>query len=193
MTTPLSCKPGYYCPGGLAQRCPPGTYNNRSGISLRNSCVDCTPGMFCPGYGNINPQGYCKEGFYCQGGASSITPNGSHPLYPLNGLCPAGRYCPMGTPSPIKCPRGKFGNKTGARTDIECYPCTPGSYCDVAGITAPTGPCAEGWYCPDGHLNTVSTPQNFTCWVGHFCPPGTALPMECEGGTHLYFSIHCFV
>ena len=182
MTRPVECKPGYFCPGGTTMRCPPGTYNNQTGSSLSGACIDCIQGMFCPGQGNIMPYGICQIGYYCQGGASSKAPNTSHPRYPLNGPCPPGYYCPAGTAAPVKCPRGTYRNNTGARYQSECLPCKPGSYCQTYGLTSPTNLCLEGWYCPDQYNNTESTPHNFTCPVGHYCPNGTALPKECETG-----------
>lgn len=182
MTEPINCKPGFYCPGGHEQPCPPGTYNNRTGLSVDGACMDCIQGMFCPGLGNENPYGFCKEGYYCQGGAASMAPNQSHPRYPLNGPCPAGHYCPEGISAPEKCPKGTFRNTTGARNSGDCLPCTPGHYCADGGLEQPTGLCAEGWYCPSGHLSSVPTPDNFTCFVGHYCPNGTAWPLPCETG-----------
>ena len=32
----------------------------------------------------------------------------------------------------------------------ECKDCDPGSYCDVPGLTAVTGPCDPGYYCQSG-------------------------------------------
>lgn len=180
MTEPVNCKPGYYCPGGAAQPCPPGTFNNRSGLSLDGACMDCVQGMYCSGYGNENPVGPCDEGFYCQGGAMSKAPNQSHPHYPLNGPCPRGQYCRAGTTSPTDCPIGTFRNSTGAKSQQDCSPCTPGHYCDTPGLKTTSGLCAEGWYCPKGQ--SVSTPSNFTCFVGHYCKNGTAWPTECEPG-----------
>jgi len=191
MTAPIDCKRGYYCPGGVAQACPPGTFNNRSGLSMESACSDCIPGKYCPGYGNEAPYGSCKEGYYCQGGASSEVPNATHPRYPLNGPCPAGRYCPTGVASPFLCERGTFRNSTGARNSGECFECAPGFYCETYGLTEPTGMCAEGWYCPSGHLSKVPTPDNFTCFAGHYCPNGTSWPIECETGKSQ--STNCFL
>lgn len=182
MTSPPDCKKGYYCPGGMSKACPPGTFNNRSGLSEQAACTDCTPGMYCPGFGNEEPKGFCKEGYFCQGGASSKVPNSTHPKYPQNGPCPAGRYCPEGTPIPVECPRGRFRNTTGARKSSDCFECTPGHYCETTGIIEPTGECLEGWYCPSSHPTDVPTPENFTCFAGHYCPNGTAWPIECDTG-----------
>lgn len=183
MSKPIYCKPGFYCPGGMAKPCPPGTYNNRSDVSLDGACADCPRGMYCEGRGNKYPDGFCEEGFYCEGGAATKSPNASHPRYLLNGPCPAGHYCPTGTFSPKECPLGTYRDNRGAKSASDCYPCKPGFYCDRSGLTESNKACKEGWYCPSGYNNTVSTPRNFTCWVGHYCPNGTTTPRECERGS----------
>ena len=48
------------------------------------------------------------------------------------------------TSNPSKCPIGKFSNKTGNTQVTDCTDCTQGYYCETEGLTAPTGPCAEG-------------------------------------------------
>lgn len=42
-----------------------------------------------------------------------------------------------------------------ATTISTCIPCTAGSYCATIGLSAPTGPCGVGYYCPEG--STTST------------------------------------
>ena len=60
--------------------------------------------------------------------------------------CPSGSYCPPGTTHGLEflCPAGSFYNVTGAKDVTDCLPCTPGSYCEIDGLSAPTGLCAPG-------------------------------------------------
>ena len=50
--------------------------------------------------------------------------------------------------------------------------CQPGSYCGAAGLAAPSGPCAAGYYCTRG--SGTATPSNASvggrCPAGHYCP-----------------------
>ena len=177
--TPVLCKPGYYCPGGIAMPCPLGTFSNATGISSVNLCNFCTRGKYCSVYGLTEPNGFCAPGFFCEGAATSQVP-GIHTKFPRNGPCPKGYYCPLGTQEPEKCPAGTFRNTTGAASIEACYPCEPGSFCEYDGLVEPSGLCAEGWYCPANQMN--SKPSNFTCPEGHYCPEGTASPVECKRG-----------
>lgn len=40
-------------------------------------------------------------------------------------------------------------------------PCYPGSFCASVGLSSPTGPCTEGFYCP-ANFSSVS-PTAFLC------------------------------
>ena len=62
------------------------------------------------------------------------------------GECTARYYCPEGS--------------------YEMQSCTPGMYCDAAGLDAPTGFCEAGWYCP---LEAASS-REIVCDRGYYCP-----------------------
>ena len=181
MTNTIPCGLGYYCPGGdtTGMKCPPGTYNNKTGAKAPSDCLDCPKGFYCL-EGSINPTGKCQRGYFCQGGATSRAPNTTNAKYPLNGLCPAGSYCPEGTAAPVKCPDSTYRTSTGAASANDCSKCDPGYYCRGTGLTASTTKCYAGWYCPEG--SNDPTPSNYTCWPGHYCPNGTALPKPCPPG-----------
>ena len=191
MTIAVDCEEGYYCPGGDKEACPPGTFNNKTGAKNASECSDCLKGMFCLGYGNKVPDGYCIAGYYCEGGASSNAPNTSHPKYLKNGPCQTGHYCTKGTVVPTPCPRGTYRNTTGASLSTQCYRCSPGYYCEDYGLTSPTGPCLEGWYCPSWEGSMVATPKNYTCFAGHYCPNGTAYPLACKPGIKIFSCFCC--
>ena len=67
--------------------------------------------------------------------------------------CPAGSYCPEGSPVPT--------------------PCSDGDYCSVSGSSAPVD-CAAGFYCP-------GTLQQIACPAGSYCPARSAQPTPCTG------------
>ncbi|VDI78379.1 Hypothetical predicted protein [Mytilus galloprovincialis] len=57
-----------------------------------------------------------------------------------------------------------------------------GKYCGSYGLTAETGDCDPGYYCPEGQ--TVATPANYSCPLGYFCVGGKELPEPCASGTY---------
>lgn len=59
---------------------------------------------------------------------------------------------------------------------------TVGKYCGSYGLTAETGDCDPGYYCPEGQ--TVATPANYSCPLGYFCVGGKELPEPCASGTY---------
>ena len=74
-------------------------------------------------------------------------------------ICPAGHYCPRGSPRPL--------------------PCRLGQYCQHAGLPSPTAACYAAYYCND----SSTVPDQFECPVGHYCPNGTGIPKACPAGT----------
>ena len=51
----------------------------------------------------------------------------------------------------------------------------------VLGLSAPTGLCNPGFYCPGN--NTVGNPTATPCPIGLHCPEGSGVPVPCEPGT----------
>ncbi|XP_050179054.1 multiple epidermal growth factor-like domains protein 6 isoform X3 [Myiozetetes cayanensis] len=180
---PLTCPRGYYCPAGTAAPlpCPEGTLNALEGAVAPTACRLCPVGKYCRGEANWEPDGLCSAGYYCDGGATDATPRGS-PASPLSGPCPGGHYCPEGTHFPVACPAGTLNNATGGASPQSCVPCYPGSFCASAGLSSPTGPCSEGFYCP-ANSSSVS-PTALLCPKGHFCQSGTAQPTPCPAGEY---------
>ena len=109
----------------------------------------------------------CPEGFYCPPGSTFLgalgdpndieTTPGNKPI-----LCPAGWYCPGSTAS--KCPMGSYNPSRGAISLANCLICPEGFLCATEGTTTPT-----------------------LCIEGHYCPPGSILPIACPSGTYSYF------
>ncbi|CAM9824345.1 unnamed protein product [Bubo scandiacus] len=180
---PLSCPRGYYCPARTAvpMPCPEGTLNTLEGALAPSACKLCPVGRYCRGDANWEPDGLCSAGYYCEGGATDAIPRGT-PAFPLSGPCPLGHYCPEGTHFPVACPVGTLNNATGGTSPESCVTCYPGSFCASVGLSSPTGPCTEGFYCP-ANFSSIS-PTAFLCPKGHFCRSGAAHPMPCPAGEY---------
>ncbi|XP_042566185.1 multiple epidermal growth factor-like domains protein 6 [Clupea harengus] len=183
MQEPALCPLGHFCPVGTALPlpCPTGTLGQMAGAPSQASCSPCPTGHYCNSPGASQPQGRCEQGYFCQGGASSLAPQPSAEL-PQNGPCPTGHYCPPGTLSPLPCPTGTVRNLTGGVSIESCFSCPGGYYCDGEGLDTPSGPCDAGFYCPSDSSST--TPHTFMCTKGHFCPQGSPLPLPCPTGQY---------
>lgn len=162
MTAPTRCDPGYYCPQGTINKleCGAGTYNALFGRWLITQCLACPPGKYCDGTANSTPDGDCLSGYYCTGGAIQSDPDNDA----QGGKCPKGNFCPTGSVAPTKC--------------------TPGSYCQIAALTAVTGQCSAGFYCLEGASSP--TPRDrvtgAVCPTGYYCPIGSQMPTPCDPG-----------
>ena len=53
---PEDCPMGYYCPKNTQFStefpCAKGTFNNQTGATEADSCIQCSPGFYCHGEGN---------------------------------------------------------------------------------------------------------------------------------------------
>ena len=144
----------------------------------------------------------CPAGFYCLA-------NSSEPID-----CPVGSYCPSGTRffDEFLCPAGTYSTLERLRSADECSPCVAGQYCATEGLTAPTGPCAEGYFCGSGssvanphasdpfHLgyvgDTCVVSMNTT--VNDICPPGEKLvcasvPCVVSYIVYIVYIVYCIV
>lgn len=148
------CWPGAYCPNGTAYPVP------------------CTGGYYCMQYGLASPEGLCNAGYFCNG--SDTQPD------PSDQVCPVGHYCEQGSATPTPCPSGTMSNTAGNTNLTDCNSCTPGYYCAGTGNTNYTGPCAPNYYCPSGQQS--STPNEYNCTIGHYCPGETGQPLPCVAG-----------
>ena len=178
MIQPFECLPGYYCPEGTSQAlpCPTGTFSAKVNLSSIDECQPCDPGRYCDDLAQTSTSGDCAAGYYCRSGASDPQPMGGD----VNGLCPAGSFCPEGTMLPIPCPAGTTRSTLGAANESECHPCPSGHYCADTNLTAPSGICAPGYYCPGGVQQ--QEPIEFRCPKGTFCVAGSSLPTLCLPG-----------
>ncbi|XP_035765653.1 zonadhesin [Neolamprologus brichardi] len=150
------CPRGFYCPMGSAypHSCEAGSYCNQTGLEA--------------------PAGPCAAGYHCPRGSSE----------PHANPCPTGHYCPLGTRLPLPCPLGTVKSSLGGSTVEACQLCPPGQYCHQQGMAEPSGPCAEGYYCPEGQIS--ERPQQHACSVGHYCEKGSARQTACLPGTYQF-------
>ena len=201
-----SCAGGCVSAGGLGPyccMCPIGSYctstdsssvagtvcpNNT--ISPLGSTVSSACNTLCPpGWWSINGTGFmpCME---CTVGTWSNTSGAKSSSTCIS--CPAGHYCPFGSPYPVPCPAGTFcsGPASGYYSG-----CSIGSYCPTgssspfecpAGTWSPSNslPCN---ICPAGTwssaIRATSEATCVTCAAGYYCPEGSAAPNPCPAGT----------
>ena len=74
--------------------------------------------------------------------------------------------------------------------ESDCTQCDGGKYCLLPGESVVTGNCSAGYFCTIGvDMATPSTSINNTgtgeeCYMGHYCPEGSNLPIPCAAGTY---------
>eukprot|EP00658_Telonema_sp_P-2_P016371 TRINITY_DN16352_c0_g1_i10.p1 TRINITY_DN16352_c0_g1~~TRINITY_DN16352_c0_g1_i10.p1 ORF type:complete len:576 (-),score=150.42 TRINITY_DN16352_c0_g1_i10:23-1750(-) len=183
ISKPEPCLPGYYCPEGTTRGdqfpCPVGTFSDAHGLTNASQCAACPPGRYCPTPGITGNLPNCSAGFYCIGGATVANPGDGI----TGGQCPAGNYCPTGAASPVGCPLGTYSNVTGLLEINQCLNCSGGMYCAALSLTAPSGPCDPGFYCPSGF--SIPNPSGYECTGGHYCPGGNTFPLDCVNGSYV--------
>ncbi|XP_077985306.1 uncharacterized protein LOC144439946 [Glandiceps talaboti] len=193
------CPSGYYCPEGSPDPidCDSGTYQPYTLRTNESDCLQCSPGKFCNGTGLSAESGFCYEGFYCTGGASSPAPRDGV----TGDICPAGSYCEEGSPGHTFCPNGTFMNHTMASA---CYDCPEGYYCvnrDKADACPPGYYCpaktgADLRLCPSGTYNPIygiyEESQCLQCDGGMYCElPGSAnVTGECTAGYYCRYGVN---
>ncbi|CAG9336329.1 unnamed protein product [Blepharisma stoltei] len=198
----ISCPPGFYCdqtgtsypatssPANAPTACPAGYYC-AGGDSSATPSTFCSAGYYCPTgswepikcpdgqYQDQTMQSTCKtcsEGKYCESPATAETD------------CPAGHYCPSGTgyQYTYPCPVGTYNPDPGQPTSDACVLCDAGKYCETAGLSAPTGDCAAGWYCITGAVidRPVTSSQGGICPRGSYCAAGSGTYTACTAGSY---------
>ena len=121
----------------------------------------------------------CPAGYYCPLG----TP------YPLS--CFNASYCPTGSPWPISCPPGTYTHNNSLTNSSECTPCDAGHFCphnNSEPIPCPKGHIApvEGYSkcepCPVGYYaEELAQTQCIKCVEGVYCSLGTTI-RPCDPG-----------
>lgn len=169
--TGAQCPQGAYCPLGSATPtlCPPGTFNNFTGLETETQCVSCPPGRYCETPGLFLPTGDCFAGYYCIGGSQNATQFAS----------PPGFFSLTGATAPTPCPLEQFNLHP---TQDQCVDCPAGFYCGSSATVQPLV-CPTGSYCPKSSalplkcsLGTFSSAEGLVaenqceaCPAGYFC------------------------
>ena len=91
---------------------------------------------------------------------------------------------------PAQCAVGTYSSSLGNVDATACLPCTGGSYCSVAGLSAVSGQCKAGYYCSGGSstsqpLSPSSAGSGDLCTTGHYCPKGSIQPQKCPLGSYM--------
>lgn len=190
---PVPCRQGYYClrgndpnsNNGLPKECPEGTFGAKELLSTESECTQCLPGRYCETKGLTNVTGLCAAGYWCKVSAKTRNPTN---VAKKHGKCPTGGvYCPEGTEEPINCPVGRYAlpGRDGLQSADQCNKCPGGKYCALGKQTAPTGDCAEGYYCISASpTNEPNSTYGGICPPGTYCPSGSSNPTPCKAGTY---------
>lgn len=102
--------------------------------------------------------------------------------------CPAGKYCPAGSVSPVSCPAGTYNLLPQAESADRCETCPAGYVCTAGTADYSQWPCPIGYFCPEG--SAMASP----CAPGTYgvtskatlaeecqqCPPGTSCSRLCH-------------
>ncbi|KAG7471369.1 hypothetical protein MATL_G00123830 [Megalops atlanticus] len=176
--TRFPCPPGFYCLDGTRYAtqypCPRGYYNPEPMTQSLDSCLPCPPGHYCEKERLTTVSGKCKAGWFCVSAAWNSQPFDLDNYTNANCLCPAtstggrcqeGFFCPAGSPEPQLCP--------------------PGAFCNVTGLSQPSGPCSPGYYCTGGatHPRPTNKVTGNICPPGTYCAEGSGEPWLCPAGT----------
>ena len=188
----LPCEPGYYCAAGIKYPCPPGTFGWRYGDTTSKCGGLCAAGYYCPSYLTPQPGAppntqwpgrphtkaaelicggvtfYCPRGtiFPLKVGAGNYTVGGDATNTTRTGqqVCLPGTFCENGIVH--LCPKGRYGDQSGAAVKTCSGWCPPGFYCP-AGTSNPL-PC-------EGQSYSVGS-----SWACSECPGIRTTPLLCK-------------
>ncbi|KAL8424659.1 hypothetical protein Efla_006444 [Eimeria flavescens] len=167
------CSEGFYCSGQMKAAheastpviCSAGSYCPEEAVYP----ITCPPGKLCTRSGLTEPDADCPAGYLCPAGSSSLK---------SASRCPVGFVCDEGAVDAKLCPRGSIGTNSGLGSEVQCWLCVGGMYCDSTTPAVVTGACNAGFYCPEGS----TSPWMEICPKGSACPPGSSAPIPCPVG-----------
>ena len=179
------CKPclaGSYCVGGTyiynetidqgINKCPTG-YTSAAKATAENKCyIDVEAGKYiatAKASTKTNcPAGKTSENHQVNyGNTSSCTD------------CPAGYYCPAGSP-PQRCPEGYRDGGTGAKAQTECKRKVAAGYRIATAKATTNTACATGTYKEEHLVNYNSTSTCAACPNGYKDGAGTTAQTNCQ-------------
>lgn len=163
LCTPNTEKLSYFCPGmqRTYEVCDDGMYDVQLGSRAASDCMICPAGKYCPRHPNVTEEkvNECSAGRYCPSGSGDNKGT----------ICSVGYYCPEGIAEPMKCPPGRYCERSGlSDRDLSTRLCTPGYYCKYGAETSQPTDGISGMVCPSGN----------------YCPAGTLEPVACPPGTY---------
>lgn len=158
-----TCPAGHYCPQGtgVPQGCPPGYFTNATGNVDFSGCKLCTEGK-----ASI----YTVEGVYHNWGYCN-----NQKMIINVVIIILLRFCLLASFF-----LWSSNDHDSTCRNLFCY--LAGYYCETTGLSAPTGECSMGYYCPAGQ--NVSNPTAYICTPGHYCPAGSPSEVSCSSGLY---------
>ena len=135
-------------------------YINNTHSSISSSCKTNLTSLFCTGSAVVTPEP-CPVGFYCPDGTGSASSN--------------------------PCPAGTYGPDMYYTSEGNCTACTSGWYCELDGLSQPTGLCKEGYYCTAGASG--ATPHNDKVWQQYSKSDNPLVDYHCPNQIVVFFEI----
>lgn len=69
--------------------------------------------------------------------------------------------------------KGTYNPQEGVKEAGDCLPCPPGKFCNVTGLSTPSGDCMAGFLCQESSSNPAPNDGvNGPCPEGHYCIDG---------------------
>lgn len=99
----------------------------------QSACTPCPVGSICTGTGLSNFTS-CPPGYYCPQGSAAPT-----------AWYPPWFFCFFVLTVPAASPASTFSNQYNIYNVSACQTCLRGQYCASTGLTAPSGPCIQGF------------------------------------------------
>lgn len=158
-----TCPAGHYCPQGtgVPQGCPPGYFTNATGNVDFSGCKLCTEGK-----ASI----YTVEGVFYNWGYRN-----NQKMIINVVIIILLRFCLLAS-------LFFWSSNEYDSTCRNLFWYLAGYYCETTGLSAPTGECSMGYYCPAGQ--NVSNPTAYICTPGHYCPAGSPSEVSCPSGLY---------
>lgn len=78
------------------------------------------------------------------------------------------------------CEEGTYNPNKRSTNKSDCFTCPAGSFCKGQGLSWPSGPCDEGFFCPEN--STEPKPPIGRCEANYFCPSGSPFQRPCADG-----------
>ena len=175
---------------------------SRGQVTPDGGSVVCSAGFYCPSKAEIYP---CPSGTYCPSGSADFTacPQGEYqPDIAQEACitCPEGYICEIDTTGAnagalygsnyaapcapgFFCNRGSYEYKTSGADDMRCEAGTYNPY-EGARYASECLDCQEGFTCPDKGLSDLTSPTDYTCTQGLYCPAGSVTGQNCPKGSY---------